>query len=155
MRKVIVLVVIIVILGFFLLTKDEGDNEFFTSYFNEMVEAGESKNLEKFMNFFSLQYKDEYGFNYIVIKNIVKNTFSEYDSLEGTFSGLTSKIEKDNGKNLAIINLDASAIGIKNGIDTGILGLNEKPENITVYLEKSSLGKWKIVKVEGVEEGQY
>ena len=154
MRKIIILIVIAALV-IILLTRNESDDEFFTSYFNEMVVAGESKNLEQFMNFFSLQYKDEYGFNYIVIKKIVKNTFSEFDSLEGSISGLTSKIDNKKGKELAVINLDASAVGIKNGIDTGILGLNDSPENITVYLEKSTLGKWKIVEVEGVRGSEY
>ena len=154
MKKIIILVLIIV-LGLVLLTRNREDDEFFTSYFNKMVETGESKNLEQFMNFFSLQYKDEYGFNYIVIRNIAENTFNEFDSLKGSFTGLNPKIEKSDGKNVAIINMDAKVIGVKNSIDTGILGLDDKSENITIYLEKSHLGKWKIVKVEGVEKKGY
>ena len=154
MRKIII-VVLILALGMFLLTRNRGDDEFFSSYFNKMVEAGESKNLEQFMNFFSLQYKDEYGLNYIVIKKLVVNTFNEFDTLEGSFSDLSSSIKESGGKNIAVINMDAKAVGIKNGIDTGVLGLQDKPENITIFLEKSTLGKWKIIKVEGVEKRDY
>ena len=154
MRKIII-VVLILALGLFLLTRNRGDDEFFSSYFNKMVEAGESKNLEQFMNFFSLQYKDEYGLNYIVIKKLVENTFNEFDTLEGSFSDLSSSIKESDGKNIAVINMDAKAVGIKNGIDTGVLGLQDKPENITIFLEKSTLGKWKIIKVEGVEKRDY
>ena len=153
--KKILIIVVVVALGFFLLTRNESDDEFFTSYFNDMVDAGESKDLDQFMDFFSLQYKDENGFNYLVIKNIVKNTFEGFDTLEGSFSDLSSKIEKSEDRNLAVINFDVRAVGIKNGIDTGVLGLNDSPENITVYLEKSTLGKWKIVEVKGVRGKQY
>ena len=154
MKKTLVLVLVAAVVLIFL-TRNKGDDEFFTTYFNEMVQAGESKNVEQFMNFFSLKYKDDYGFNYIVIKNIVKNTFNEFDKIEGSFSDLSSKIVKSNGRNLAVINMDVNVIGIKNGIYAAVLGLNDKPENITVYLEKSSLGKWKIVKVEGVRKREY
>ena len=154
MKKTLALVLIAAVVLIFL-TRNKGDDEFFTNYFNEMVQAGESKNVEQFMNFFSLKYKDDYSFNYIVIKNIVKNTFNEFDRLEGSFSDLTSKIVKSDGRNLAVVNMDARAIGIKNGIDAAVLGLNDKPENITVYLEKSTLGKWKIIKVEGVRKREY
>ena len=154
MKKTLALVLIAAVVLIFL-TRNKGDDEFFTNYFNEMVQAGESKNVEQFMNFFSLKYKDDYSFNYIVIKNIVKNTFNEFDRLEGSFSDLTSKIVKSDGRNLAVVNMDARAIGIKNGIDAAVLGLNDKPENITVYLEKSTLGKWKIIKVEGLRKREY
>ena len=154
MKKTLVLIIIIAVVLIFL-TRNKGDDEFFTNYFSEMVQAGESKNVEQFMNFFSLKYKDDYGFNFIVIKNIVKNTFNEFDKLEGSFSDLNSKIVKSDGKKLAVVNMDARAIGIKNGIDAAVLGSNDKPENITVYLEKSTLGKWKILKVEGVSKREY
>ena len=155
MMKKIFILLLIIALVLILLTRNEEEDELFTSYFNKMAEAGESKNLGQFMNFFSSKYKDDYGFNYIVIKNIVKNTFNEFDKLKGSFSNLSSKIEKSEGKSLAIVNMDIRATGIKNGIDTVVLGLNGKPENITIYLEKSTLGKWEIIKVEGVRGRDY
>ena len=55
-------------------------------------------------------------------------------------------------KEVAVINLDVSAVGLKNGIDAELLGQDASAENITVYLEKSTLGKWKIVEVEGIDK---
>ncbi|MGI9533719.1 MAG: hypothetical protein ACR2NW_02110 [Thermodesulfobacteriota bacterium] len=154
MKKVIVLLLIVAV-GLIFLTRNKSDDDFFNSYFNQMVEAGETKNHDQFMSFFSLQYQDEYGLNYIIINELVKNTFNEFGTLEGSFSDLSSKIEEIDGKSLAIVNMDVNAIGIKNGIDTGILGLSNDPENITIYLEKSTLGKWKIIKVEGLNRSDY
>ena len=51
--------------------------------------------------------------------------------------------------------MDASATANNGGIRKGILGLDNSPENITIYLEKSTLGSWQIVRVEGIEGGEY
>ena len=156
MKKFFILALIILALAYFFFSGGKNDDEYFNNYFQEMVKAGEEKDTDQFMDNFSLQYKDDYGLNYIVIKNIVKNVFEKYNKIEGSFSGLSSSISKDeDGRETALVNMDVTATGSIGGIDKGILGLNKTPENITVYLEKSAFGSWQIVRVEGIEDAEY
>ncbi len=156
MKKILILALVVLALAWFLFSGGENDDEYFNNYFNEMVKAGEEKDLDKFMDNFSLHYKDDYGLNYIVVKNIVKNVFEKNDQIAGNFSGLSSSLSKDeDGTETAIVNMDAEATAINNGIRKGILGLDDSPENITIYLEKSTFGSWQIVRVEGIENGEY
>ena len=156
MKKLLILAVVILAIAWFLFSGGENDDEYFNNYFNEMVKAGEEKDLDKFMDKFSLHYKDDYGLNYIVVKNIVKNVFEKNDQIAGNFSGLSSSLSKDeDGRETAIVNMDAEATAINGGIRKGILGLDNSPENITIYLEKSTFGSWQIVRVEGIESGEY
>lgn len=150
MKKIFILLPILLLILILFMKNREGDG-FFTAYFNEIIKSAESEDLEKFMVFFSIHYKDDSGYNYIIIRNIVKNTFDEFDTLEGSFSNLTSRVEKQGERKIAIVNMDVEATGIRNGVEVGVLGLNNAPENITIYIEKSSFGKWKIIKIEGIE----
>jgi len=45
----------------------------------------------------------------------------------------------------------------KGGIPVNIVGSNDDFDTVTVYLEKSSFGNWKIIQVEGLDaaEGNY
>ena len=156
MKKLLIFGLIIVVLAFVYLSGGKENNEYFNNYFNDMVKAGENKDLDKFMDNFSLQYKDEYGLNYIVVKNIVKNIFEKYEKTEGSFSDLSSSISKnEDGKETATVNMNVIAKGVNGPSETVIIGLKDIPENITVYLEKSMLGSWQIVSVEGIEGAEY
>lgn len=146
MKKVLILLPILVFILTLFLRNDE-DDEVFTSYFNKMVSAAESKDLEKFMDFFSVHYKDDRGYNYVIIRSIVKNAFGEFETLRGAFSSLTSSVEKRDKGQSATINMNVQATGTRNGIEVGVLGLSDTPKNITVYLEKSRFEEWKIIKI--------
>ena len=156
MKKIIIFAVLILALAWLFFSGGENDDEFFNNYFNEMVKAGENKDLDSFMDNFSLHYKDDYGLNYVVVKNIVKNVFEKNSEIEGGFSGLNSSITNDeDGKEIAVVNMDVTATANNGGIRKGILGFDNNPENITIYLEKSTFGSWQIVSVEGIEKGEY
>ncbi len=146
MKKALILLPVLLLI-FILFLRNDGDDKLFTSHFSTMVKAAESKDLEKFMDFFSVHYKDDRGYNYIIIRGIVKNAFGEFETLKGSFSSLTSSVEKQGEKQSATINMNVQATGVKAGIEVGILGLSDTPKNITVYLEKSRFEKWKIVKI--------
>ena len=152
MKKLLIsgLVILVLALVFFYGGKD--DDEYFVKYFNEMVKAGEKKDLDKFMDNFSLHYQDEYGMNYIVVKNIVKKIFEKYEKTEGTVTDLSSSISKnEDGRETAVVNMNVLATGSIGSLKTVILGQGNTPENVTVFLEKSMLGSWQIVSVEGIE----
>ena len=156
MKKLIILLIVLVAIGYIYFSGDKGDDSFFNSYFTQMVDAGKSKNVDDFMDFFSKTYRDEDGMSYVVIKNIVRNEFERYDRIDALFSDLSSRTEKDSeGVETAIVNMDVLADGIRNGVEVELIGKNGGPENITIFLEKSSFGSWKIVKIEGVEKNGY
>ena len=156
MKKILIALILILVLGWVLFSGGENDDEYFNNYFSEMVKAGEEKNTDEFMDNFSLHYKDDYGLNYIVVKNLVKNVFENSGEINGSFSGLSSSLSKDSdGKETAVVNMDVTATAENNGITKGILGFDNTPDNITVYLEKSTFGSWQIVSVEGIEKAEY
>jgi len=155
-KKILIFALIIIALAWFFFSGGESDDEYFNNYFQNMVKAGEEKDVDKFMDNFSIQYHDDYGLNYIVLKKIVKNVFEKYENIDGEISELGSSITKDeDGTETAVVNMDVRATADNNSIQTGILGLNDTPENITVYLEKTTFGSWQIVSVEGIENGEY
>ena len=156
MKKLLVFGLIILALAYIFFSGGKNDDEYFINYFHEMVRAGEEKNLDKFMDNFSHHYQDEYGLNYIVVKNIVKNVFEKYEKTEGIVSELSSSISKnEDGRETAVVNMGVKATASNGSIETVILGLDETPENVTVYLEKSTLGSWQIVRVEGIDRAVY
>lgn len=156
MKKVLIIALIISAITYLIFSGGKNDDEYFNKYFSAMIESGEAKEVDKFMDNFSLRYHDENGFNYIVIKNIVKNVFEKFEDIEGSFSDLTSSISKNGeGKEIAVVNLDANAVAINGGIKSDLLGLRNTPENITIYLEKSTFGSWKILKIEGIDNRKY
>jgi len=156
MKKVLIIALIISAITYLIFSGGKNDDEYFNKYFSAMTEYGEAKEVDKFMDNFSLRYHDENGFNYIVIKNIVNNVFENFEDIEGSFSDLTSSISKDGeGKEIAVVNLDAYAVAINGGIKSDLLGLRNTPENITIYLEKSTFGSWKILKIEGIDNRNY
>lgn len=156
MKKLLLSGLLILVLAFIFFYGGKDDDEFFINYFHKMVKAGEEKNLDKFMDNFSLHYQDESGFNYIIVKNIVKKIFDKYEKTEGMVSDLSSSISKnEDGRETAIVNMNVLATGINGSIETAILGQNETPENVTVFLEKSMLGTWQIIRAEGIERAEY
>jgi len=156
MKKVLIIVLIILAIAYLIFSGGKNDDKYFNKYFSAMIESGETKEADKFMDNFSLRYHDENGFNYIAIKNIVKNLFEKFEDIEASFSNLTSSISKDgDGKEIAVVNIDVNTVVINGGIKSDLLGVRNTPENITIYLEKSTFGSWKIFKVEGLENRNY
>lgn len=156
MKKLLLFGLAILVLAYIFFSGGKDDDEYFNNYFHEMVKAGDEKNLEKFMDNFSLQYQDENGINYIIVKNIANKVFDKYEKIEGIVSELSSSISKnEDARETAVVNMNILATGSSESVETVILGFNETPENITVYLEKSILGNWQITSVEGIEKAEY
>lgn len=151
MKKIISIAVIILILGLLLL-RDGEDSSYFENYFNNMIIAAKAKNLDSFMDNFSLQYRDDYRTNYVHIKQIVKNIFEKYDEFEAVIENVVaSNYEDELGNKKSDVNMDVFAIGFKGGIPIELIGETGHLKNVTIILQKS-LGSWKIIKVEGIGE---
>jgi hypothetical protein len=155
MGKYIVLAIIILGLFIYFFLWSGDDPSEIGAVFNDVIEAGKKKDLEGVTEHFSINYRDDYGATYPVVKNVIKNFFERFDSFEGDYSNLAVSInEGEDGEKQAIANLDVWVSGIRNGIPVALLGDEDTPQNITVTLVKSKLGGWKIVKVEGMESDE-
>jgi hypothetical protein len=152
MGKYIVLTITILGLFIYLFLSSGDDPSEIGAVFNDVIEAGKKKDLDGVMEHFSINYRDDYGATYPIVKNVVKNFFERFDGFEADYSNLAVLInESEDGEKQAIANLDVRAVGIRNGIPVPLLGDEDTPQNIIVTLVKSKLQGWKIVKVEGIE----
>jgi len=113
--------------------------------FREGSQAIEKEDIDAAMSKVSFNYTDEYGFNYLYIKESLKRVFQqmsditiEYESLKITVSDKTAKAEMD----LRVV--------ATMGTDTGyILGDLPNPVHLTFTLEKERT-KWMVTKTEGM-----
>lgn len=150
MKKYVILIIIAVVLAYLFFPSGDDTREI-EAVFIKAMEAGEKKDLDGVMEPFSINYRDEYGATYPVVKNVLKNFFDKFDDFKGNFSVLTVSINETEGEKQAVANLDVYVLGMKFGIPTSILGDADSPQNLTITLKKSGLGVWKIIKVEGLD----
>lgn len=150
-RYLLILVVAALALVYFFFPRgdDAGDIE---AVFNEMIAAAEKKDAEGVSGHFSLQYKDEYGASYPVVKNIITKAFEKYDRIDVSYSGLSAVFgENDYGEKEAAANVDVLVTGYESGMPHILIGSEGSPDNVTVTLEKSGMSGWKITGVEGLD----
>lgn len=151
-RYLLILIVVALVILFIYFPRGD-DPEEIEAVFDEMKEAAENKDADAAAEYFSLQYKDEYGATYHVLKKVIENTFRKYDSIRVSYSGLSVIFsENESGDKEASANLDVIVTGQSSGMSRDLIGSEESPDNITVTLEKSGLGGWKIMGVEGIDE---
>lgn len=151
MKKYVILIIIAVVLAYLFFPSGDDTREI-EAVFIKAMEAGEKKDLDGVMEPFSINYRDEYGATYPVVKNVLKNFFDKFDDFKGNFSVLTVSINETEGEKQAVANLDVYVLGMKFGIPTSILGDADSPQNLTITLKKSGLGAWKTIKVEGLDQ---
>ena len=154
-RYVIPLIIIVALIIYFYFPGGDDTSEI-EAVFNGIIESAGEKDLKGVTEHFSIHYKDEHGATYPVVKNIIQNAFDRYDGFQATYADLSATIgETENGEKEAAANLDIIVKGIKSGEHHNLIGSDESPENITVLLNKSSFGGWKITGIEGLETGDY
>jgi hypothetical protein len=113
--------------------------------FREGSRAIEREDLEAVMSKISFHYHDEYGMNYLYIKEFMKLLFQQTSDIKIEYENL--KIEVDNKKATADMEVRILATI---GNDTGyILGDLSKPVHLRFTLEKERT-KWLVVKTEGL-----
>lgn len=152
MKKYLILIIIAVVVLIYIFLPSGDDNREIEVILDGVIQAGKEKNLDGVMEHFSINYRDDYGATYPVVKNIAKTFFDKFDGFDGKYSDLTVSIDDtEEGEKQAVANFDISVSGIRSSIPTPILGSGDVPQNLIVTLRKSKLTGWKIIKVEGVE----
>ncbi len=111
--------------------------------FREAVSSFEKEDLEGLMKNVSYNYRDEYGFTYLYLKEFLKRIFSTYSNLKVEHENIKLKFSKDS----AVIEIDIRVIGTS-GEETGyIAGDIKTPLHFIFTLEKERF-KWLVVKSE-------
>lgn len=154
MKYLIPLVVIAVLLFYFFLpaSKEENASGKIETVLNNIIQSGERKDVNVFMEYFSPDYQDTSGKTRLMIKNIVQNAFDRFESIEGGYSNLiVSTIEDESGNNQTIANLDIWVRGIKSGTIYKLIGTKDNPKNVEIVFKNVMFGGWNILSVEGIK----
>ena|GEM_PF-524940 len=111
--------------------------------FKEAASAFEKEDIDGLMKNVSFNYRDEYGFTYLYLKEFFKRIFSTYSDLKVEHENIKVKVLKDS----AMIDVDIRIIGTL-GEETGyIAGDIKTPLHCIFALEKEKF-KWLVVKSE-------
>lgn len=112
--------------------------------FTDGKRAIESENLEGVMSKVSYNYRDDYGFTYLYLKETLKKQFEELSDITGEYYNLNIRVSKDT----ATADVDVRVIATK-GNETGyIIGDARSPAHLKFNLDKERT-KWLIVRLEG------
>jgi hypothetical protein len=144
-RKTIILLFILFILPLVIYFLWPSDEARIKKLFREGSEAIEKKDLDAVMSKVSFNYRDEYGFNYLYIKESFKRVFQQMGDLDIEYENLTMTIADKTAKAEIDVRVIAT-IGNERGY---ILGDLPNPVHLTFSLEKQRT-KWTVLKTEGM-----
>jgi hypothetical protein len=144
-RKTIILLLILFILPLVIYFLWPSDEARIKKLFREGSKAIETKDLDAVMSKVSFNYTDEYGFNYIYIKESMKRVFQQMTDIKIEYENLTITVSDTHAKAEMDIRVLAT-LGSERGY---ILGDLPNPVHLTFSLEKERT-KWMVTKTEGM-----
>ncbi|TFG35209.1 MAG: hypothetical protein E4H45_03220 [Nitrospirales bacterium] len=144
-RKTIILLLILFILPLVIYFLWPSDEARIKKLFREGSRAIEKKDLDAVMSNVSFNYTDEYGFNYLYIKESMKRVFQQMGDLDIEYENLTITIADKAAKAEMDVRVVATI-----GNDRGyIFGDLPNPVHLTFSLEKERT-KWMVSRAEGM-----
>ncbi len=151
-RTRVIILVVIALLAVFLLFKICGadDDAEIRALLNEMIAAAEARDTQMFMEHFSLKYKDSGGNSYFVLQQMVRRIFGQLEELKVDITNLDIYVTGDS----AYASMEVVTRAKMSGQMAHPFGSEDRPQTPRITLEKERL-KWKIVKVEGVDNVGY
>jgi hypothetical protein len=144
-RKTIILLLILFILPLVIYFLWPSDEARIKKLFREGSQAIEKEDLDAVMSKVSFNYTDEYGFNYLYIKESMKRFFQQMGDLDIEYENVTMTITDKAAKAEMDVRVVAG-IGNERGY---ILGDLPNPVHLTFTLEKQRT-KWLVTKTEGM-----
>ena len=144
-RKTIILLLILFILPLVIYFLWPSDEARIKKLFREGAKAIEKKDLDAVMSKVSFNYTDEYGFNYLYIKESMKRVFQQMGDIDIDYENLTITVTDKAAKAEMDVRVVAT-IGSERGY---ILGDLPNPVHLTFSLEKQRT-KWMVTKAEGM-----
>ena len=144
-KKTIALTFLIIVLPVVVYLLLPSDASRIKKLFRQGTEAIEKKDIDAVMSKVSFNYRDEYGFTYLYVRESMKSVFQRMSDIKVEYENLIVNV---NGKT-ATADMDVRVIA-SIGDNTGyIMGDLSKPAHLTFTLEKERT-KWLIVKTEGL-----
>lgn len=144
-RKTIILLLILFILPLVIYFLWPSDEARIKKLFREGARAIEKKDLDAVMSKVSFNYTDEYGFNYLYIKESMKRVFQRMGDIDIDYENLTITVTDKAAKAEMDVRVVAT-IGSERGY---ILGDLPDPVHLTFSLEKQRT-KWMVSRAEGM-----
>ena len=114
---------------------------------NEGRTAVEAEDVYKCMSYISLQYSDDYGLKYLIVKRILSDVFKEFDGFKVVLDDVD--IEVNNKEKTAVAAFDLRIIVTLHNQPGYLVGSTDSPAKIKMYFIKERL-KWQVVKVSGI-----
>ena len=114
---------------------------------NEGRAAVEAEDVDKCMSYISLQYSDDYGLKYLIVKRILTDVFKEFDGFKVMLDDV--EIEVNNKEKTAVAAFDLRIIVTLHNQPGYLVGTTDSPAKIKMYFIKERL-KWQVVKVMGI-----
>ncbi|MFA4920065.1 MAG: hypothetical protein WC581_12575 [Thermodesulfovibrionales bacterium] len=144
-KKTLGLIFLIIILPVVVYLLVPSDASRIKKLFKEGAKAVEREDIDAVMSKVSFNYRDEYGFTYLYVKESMKSVFQRMSDIKIEYENLIVNVK---GKS-ATAEIDVRVIA-SIGDNTGyIMGDLSKPVHLTFTLEKERT-KWLIVKTEGL-----
>jgi hypothetical protein len=144
-KKTIALLFILIVTPLIIYLLWPSDESRIKNLFKEGSQAIEKEDLETVMSKVSFNYRDEYGFTYLYLKELMKTLFKQMDDIKIEYEN----IEINVNDKTATADMDVLILA-KMGNNTGyILGDLSEPAHLTFTLEKERT-KWLVIKTEGL-----
>jgi hypothetical protein len=144
-KKTIALLFILIVTPLIIYLLWPSDESRIKNLFKEGSQAIEKEDLETVMSKVSFNYRDEYGFTYLYLKELMKTLFKQRDDIKIEYEN----IEINVNDKTATADMDVLILA-KMGNNTGyILGDLSEPAHLTFTLEKERT-KWLVIKTEGL-----
>jgi hypothetical protein len=144
-KKTIALLFILIVTPLIIYLLWPSDESRIKKLFKEGSQAIEKEDLETVMSKVSFNYRDEYGFTYLYLKELMKTLFKQMDDIKIEYEN----IEIDVHDKTATADMDVLILA-RMGNDTGyILGDLSESAHLTFTLEKERT-KWLVIKTEGL-----
>jgi hypothetical protein len=144
-RKSLILISIPFVLAVLIYLLWPSDESRIKKLFKEGSQAIGKEDLDGVMSKLSFNYHDEYGMNYLYIKESMKSVFQQMNDIKIEYENLKIKIDKKTGTADMDVRILAT-IGNETGYVFGDLA---KPVHLTFTLEKER-AKWLVTKTEGL-----
>ncbi len=151
-KKIFIILSVVLFMIIIFLIFSQSDKKRINKLFKEEVKSVEKKDIDGVMSGISYNYRDDYGFTYLYIKELMKREFQRMKDIEIEYENLKIKIN-DSRRN-AEIEVDVRVIATINDERGYIIGDIRSPLHLRFHLEKERT-KWLIIKTEGLENIHY
>ena len=144
-KKTLGLIFLIIILPVVVYLLVPSDASRIKKLFKEGPKAVELEDIDAVMSKVSFNYRDEYGFTYLYIKESMKTVFQQWGDIKIEYENLKIDIKDKT----AVADMDVwvtASIGDNTGY---VIGDLTKPVHLTFALEKERT-KWLVTKTEGL-----